>query len=304
MLLTAFAGALCVWSGNDEIVINMEGHGREEISREIDISETIGWFTTQYPVYLHFDNESAINKQIKYVKETLRRIPDKGIGYGVIRYMEKSLAEFSHDCWASFNYLGSFNNTKNGDLANWELNFEGNLDTVGKNNSDGGKLLDVNGWETEFGITFSFDFNTCYFSEEDCNTIISSFTQKINEIVNHCETIKYAHKTASDYGFRKLSQKELEEIIVEYGEEEIEDIYPLSPLQEGLLSHAIRYPNSDEYFVQTAYDILGEIDVDTYIEAWNKAIQDNSILRTAFNWNKSEFSSNCQEKRGTECTRI
>ncbi len=289
LLLTAFAGALCVWSGNDEIVINMEGHGREEISREIDISETIGWFTTQYPVYLHFDNESAINKQIKYVKETLRRIPDKGIGYGVIRYMEKSLAEFSHDCWASFNYLGSFNNTKNGDLANWELNFEGNLDTVGKNNSDGGKLLDVNGWETEFGITFSFDFNTCYFSEEDCNTIISSFTQKINEIVNHCETIKYAHKTASDYGFRKLSQKELEEIIVEYGEEEIEDIYPLSPLQEGLLSHAIRYPNSDEYFVQTAYDILGEIDVDTYIEAWNKAIQDNSILRTAFNWNKSEF---------------
>ena len=289
LLLTAFAGALCQWQGTPEIAINMEGHGREEISDQVDISSTVGWFTTQYPVYLQINGNDPLATQIKSVKEQIRKIPDKGIGYGVLRYLASDPSQIQEDCWVSFNYLGSFHSTKENHAAGWHVEFEGNLDTVSSENHDGGKYLDVNGWETEAGMCFSFDFNTAYLSDEDVKQIAYVFCTQVERITKHCASVQPPVFTASDYGFSQLQQQELEEIVMTYGKEQIEDIYPVSPLQEGFLFHAIRYPKSDEYFVQIAYDIIGEIDRDIYEEAWRQAMRDNSILRTAFDWSKSEL---------------
>ena len=287
LLLTAFAGALCKWMQSGEVVINLEGHGREEISQEIDISDTVGWFTTQYPVQLILNSQDHIRDQIKSIKEQLHRIPDKGIGYGVLRYLSEDSVQLNQDCWVSFNYLGSFHTAEQ--RSEWKMEFEGNLDTVSPKNHDAGKLLDVNGWETEMGMYFSFDFNTQYFSEEDLRMITDAFLSQIETITNHCLSVATPVKTASDYGFSKLSQAELDAVLLEYGEDQIEDLYPVSPLQEGFLFHALRYPESDEYFVQIVYDIVGSVDHGLYKEAWNQAMQENSILRTAFHVQKSEL---------------
>ena len=105
LLLSALGSALYSWSGNDHVVIGLEGHGREEIGQGIDSSRTVGWFTSLYPVQLKSHTDP--DKQLKGVKEGLRGIPDKGLGYGVLKHIEKVKELQGGDPWdVLFNYLG------------------------------------------------------------------------------------------------------------------------------------------------------------------------------------------------------
>ena len=87
VLLTALGKALSQWSGESRIAITLEGHGREEIGEGLDVSRTVGWFTTMYPVVLELEEGQELGEQFIGVKEQLRRIPNKGIGYGVLKYL-------------------------------------------------------------------------------------------------------------------------------------------------------------------------------------------------------------------------
>src|SRR5690606_33459528 len=82
LLLAALGSALCRWSGHKRILIDLEGHGREDLY-DIDLSQTVGWFTSLYPVML--DPSRDLDKRIKCIKENLRRIPNKGLGYGLFK---------------------------------------------------------------------------------------------------------------------------------------------------------------------------------------------------------------------------
>ena len=117
ILLSALAKTLCQWTGNDKAVIEMEGHGREAIGNaneeadKADTSRTVGWFTTHYPVLLEINPNKGEDDLIKTVKEQLRQIPDKGIGYGVLKYLNKedSLLRAKNPDIV-FNYLGQADN--------------------------------------------------------------------------------------------------------------------------------------------------------------------------------------------------
>ena len=87
MLLTALGKALSEWSGERHVAVELEGHGREDIVEGLDISRTVGWFTTMYPVVLELDEGQELGEQLIGVKEQLRSIPNKGIGYGVLKYL-------------------------------------------------------------------------------------------------------------------------------------------------------------------------------------------------------------------------
>jgi len=112
ILLTALAMTIREWSGNENVAINMEGHGRENIMENIDISRTVGWFTSQYPLLLDLQppGDEDVGQWIRNVKETLRRVPNKGIGYGILRYLtsreKKEGIDFKCHPEISFNYLG------------------------------------------------------------------------------------------------------------------------------------------------------------------------------------------------------
>ncbi|KQO05083.1 hypothetical protein ASF12_33015, partial [Paenibacillus sp. Leaf72] len=110
LLLTALAMAVQAWSGMTRVGIMLEGHGRETILTDVDVSRTVGWFTSAYPVVLEMKPEMTLSQQIKRVKETLRAIPDKGVGYGLLRYGSKQVEgeDWSCDPDISFNYLGQF----------------------------------------------------------------------------------------------------------------------------------------------------------------------------------------------------
>jgi amino acid adenylation domain-containing protein/non-ribosomal peptide synthase protein (TIGR01720 family) len=117
VLLTALAQVLSKWLGSAAVSIDLEGHGREELFMDVDISRTVGWFTTVFPVILNVQG-TAVDDAIKTVKKQLRQIPQKGIGYGLLRYLQQD-KELESELQAlpqpeiNFNYLGQFDQTFN-----------------------------------------------------------------------------------------------------------------------------------------------------------------------------------------------
>src|SRR5262249_12293204 len=89
VLLTAVAQAFAEWTGARTLLVNLEGHGREEILENTDLSRTVGWFTTIFPVLLDLAGTSHPGEALKTIKEQLRRIPNRGIGYGLLRYLRE-----------------------------------------------------------------------------------------------------------------------------------------------------------------------------------------------------------------------
>src|SRR4029453_3910609 len=93
------------------LLIDLEGHGREEIVEGVDLSRTVGWFTTIFPVLLQLEPTAALADALKSVKEQLRHLPKRGIGYGVLRYLSQD-TEISEklrtlpQAEVCFNYLG------------------------------------------------------------------------------------------------------------------------------------------------------------------------------------------------------
>ncbi|MFM0286807.1 amino acid adenylation domain-containing protein [Paraburkholderia megapolitana] len=111
VLLTALLLAFGDWTGNASLVVDLEGHGREDIFEGVDTSRTIGWFTSHYPVLLNAGDASVAAEALRNVKEQLRAVPLRGLSYGVARYLGKDLsiaAELAQQPPAPvrFNYLG------------------------------------------------------------------------------------------------------------------------------------------------------------------------------------------------------
>ncbi len=87
MLLTALAQVLSGWTGTPGARVDLEGHGREEIFADVDLTRTVGWFTAVFPVVIDLPENQALGEALKSVKEQLRAIPGRGLGYGLLRYL-------------------------------------------------------------------------------------------------------------------------------------------------------------------------------------------------------------------------
>jgi amino acid adenylation domain-containing protein/non-ribosomal peptide synthase protein (TIGR01720 family) len=118
VVLTAVALAVCRWTGQRGILIEMEGHGREPTLDEIDPSRTVGWFTTLYPVYLDLGGAADPAGALSTVRGALRKIPRNGLGYGVLRYLSDNPPAPLRSLPAaelSFNFFGQMEWADSGD---------------------------------------------------------------------------------------------------------------------------------------------------------------------------------------------
>jgi non-ribosomal peptide synthase protein (TIGR01720 family) len=110
VLLAALVRAFGQWTGSDSLLVDLEGHGREEILEGVDLSRTVGWFTTIFPVLLDRGNSQTTVDALLTVKEQLRIIPNRGIGYGLLRYLnDDGVAKKLRDlpqAEVRLNYLG------------------------------------------------------------------------------------------------------------------------------------------------------------------------------------------------------
>ncbi|WP_299316055.1 condensation domain-containing protein, partial [uncultured Aquimarina sp.] len=279
LLLTALAYGLKDINGNDVQGITLEGHGRESIDPTIDHSGTLGWFTSLFPVKLEL--QDSIKESIRCIKEGLRSIPNKGIGFGA--FASNKSTSYTHQDLVpvSFNYLGQFGIGQ----GDWQIVQEGSGMGMSPTNVDG-NLISINGMVSNGRLSFSI---ATLLGEEKTDQLSDSFKIHLETIIEHCiekldrDGVSY---TPSDFKLVELGQSLLDRLQLEAhtNQDEILHIYPANSLQQGFIYHALSQREDNAYRVQALYDYHQAIDVEKYIRAWEFCIEQYPILRTAFNW--------------------
>jgi iturin family lipopeptide synthetase C len=200
ILLTAFSIAAADWTGAEKVSIHLEGHGREDIIKGIDITRTIGWFTSLYPVLLDMKNRHDLSAVIKNTKETLRRIPRKGIGYGILRYLTKKEhkqgMEFHSNPGIGFNYLGQFDEDTNNELFQAADFSPGNSISL---NSEQSYTLYIIGMISGGKLRMSVRYVTGEYREEEIQEFVNGFKKNLQEIIEHCVGKEETELTISDF---------------------------------------------------------------------------------------------------------
>ncbi|MEW9701791.1 amino acid adenylation domain-containing protein, partial [Paenibacillus sp. SI8] len=283
LLLTALGTALHEWTGMERIAVNMEGHGREDILTDVDITRTVGWFTSQYPVVLEIGLDQEMSHRIKSVKEELRGIPQKGIGYGILRYLSepRECEELHAKAEIGFNYLGQFDQ----DLASSAMQFSHY--PVGSSVSGNAKrpfTLDLNGMIARRALTLTISYSIKQYRSETIERLAGLLQESLRKVVAHCVSRENAELTPSDVNLKGLTVEELDRLVMlnrPFGE--MEDIYPLSPMQKGMLFDTLMNPQSGAYFEQASFDLLGRFQVEAFEQSMQALIGRHPILRTNFN---------------------
>ncbi len=294
LLLTALALSLTNWSKTSNIVIGLEGHGRVELFDTIDLSKTVGWFTTLYPVLLE-NISNDVEATLVQTKENLRAVPDSGIGYGLLRYLnsdENVRANLVTDVeQIIFNYLGQIDNT-NQEEGLFKFAAEDKGNEVNSNNHDSTKLT-INGAVVNGALTFGWSYDSNKYKEESIKKLAIDFNDNLINLVNILSDKKEVTLSPSDYGLTNLvTYDELKSFHQLPHPYPIEDVYRLSPLQEGMLFHSLLNQKSNAYLSQISFDIIGDFNRDYFEKAWQFIIDKHSVFRTAFFSN--EMSSNIQ----------
>jgi amino acid adenylation domain-containing protein/non-ribosomal peptide synthase protein (TIGR01720 family) len=278
LLLTALGRALCAWAGHGQVLVDLEGHGREDLFEHIDLSRTVGWFTTLFPVAL--DPLGEAGEAIKRVKESLRRIPDKGLGHGVLRHLGNTAQQQAlralPQAQVVFNYLGQFD-AGSDERAQWVLAQEPSGAPV----HPGAPLTHefaVNGQVYEGVLTLRVSYSQARHERSAVAGWVQRFQQELEALVAHC-TSGAQGVTPSDFPLARIGPQQLDALPVPVAN--LVDLYPLSPMQAGMLFHSLYAPGGSAYLNQLRVDIDG-LDVARFKAAWRAVLERHEVLRTGF----------------------
>ncbi|MET0399627.1 MAG: amino acid adenylation domain-containing protein, partial [Longimicrobiaceae bacterium] len=285
VLLCALASALARWTGRRRMRVDLEGHGREEgVVGGVDLSRTVGWFTTLYPVVLELPESGGRGAALKAVKEQLRAVPNRGIGYGLLRYLRAggTGAELAAapEAEVSFNYLGQFDQAVSRDTF-----FRFAPEAAGAavdRHSPARHRLDVSGSVQDGCLEMRIGYSGAVHQRETMERLAEGYAEELRALVAHCTSGEAGGYTPSDFPLAGLDQAALDALVG--SGRGVDDVYPLSPLQEGMLFHSLYAPGSGVYVGQFGYVLEGPLDADALERAWQGAVARHEALRAGFAW--------------------
>ncbi|HET9958013.1 MAG TPA: amino acid adenylation domain-containing protein, partial [Polyangiaceae bacterium] len=321
LLLCALGRALASRTGQSRVWVEVESHGRAgasglepsgtgkagvatsetehdvaPVADTMDLSRSVGWYTSFYPVCLPVGARDVVAQTasdprelnpiaelgncIGRVKDALRSVPWNGANFGPLRYLTdgevaQRMAVLPRP-WVTFNYLGQFD----GSFAQ-ELPFVPAQERAGARVDPSAELdnwLVVNGQVFDGRLEFGFSFADCAFDRASIEAIAGAFQAELERIVSHCAAGASAI-SASDFPLARLTASELDELALD--PENVEDIYPLSPMQEGLMFHTLLEPERGTYVNQLEVELSG-LDVPRFQLAWDEVVARHAALRTGF----------------------
>ncbi|WP_448651634.1 amino acid adenylation domain-containing protein [Pseudomonas fluorescens] len=284
LLLTALARVIVRWTGDASMLIRLEGHGREDLFDEIDLTRTVGWFTSLYPLQLAPTDSLA--GSLKQIKEQLRAVPDKGLGFGALRYLGNAEAQQALGALPrpriTFNYLGQFDGSfeggeqdglfaPSGDASGAEQSLDAPL----------GNWLEINGQVYGGELKLNWSFSQEMFAQATVQQLADDYALELKALIEHCCAAAHQGVTPSDFPLARLSQRQLDALPLSVAE--VEDLYPLSPMQQGMLFQSLYGEGSGDYINQMRIDVDG-LDVPRFRQAWQAAVDRHEILRSGFLW--------------------
>ncbi len=311
VLLTALALTLCRWSRNSAVLVDLDRHGREAPFDGVNVSRTVGWFTSVFPMLLTVDPDADLGTTLKSVKEQLREVPYNGLHYGLLRYLacndetetgspdgvERDPGEAGAHirdvpglrCASSklrqlpasqvlFNYLGQLDQTfaeaplftladeyvRTGCDLQWARPYELAIN------------VDVYASELRVEWNYSGERYRC----ETIRRLAEDYLETMRALIGHCLSAGAGGYTPSDFPLAGLAQAELDKLFG--GQRGIEDVYPVTAVQTGMLFHSRYAPEAGLYVQQIGCILDGQLDRDAFVRAWQAVIDKHPVLRTAF----------------------
>jgi amino acid adenylation domain-containing protein/non-ribosomal peptide synthase protein (TIGR01720 family) len=220
ILLTALIIAFNKWSKGNKLLIDLEGHGREQLSEDTDLSGTTGWFTAIYPVMLNTFTTNSTNEEIsetiKTIKENIRQIPDKGFGFGILKYLssDKSIKEklcSMPEREIIFNYLGQFNESI-AQGSDWKTGKQSLL--LSQTQSDKrDHLIEINCLINDNKLKMDFVYSTNFHKKQTMKLFSELYKESLNSIIDHCTSEEAGGVTPSDFSSSGLNQQELDNLL-------------------------------------------------------------------------------------------
>ena len=283
VLLTALAQALAGWTGERRHLVELEGHGREELFEDVDLSRTVGWFTSVVPVLLE-PAASSPGAALRAVRDGLRQMPNRGLGHGLLRYLgrEETVRELRALPRAQviFNYLGQLDATAaSSPLFNVAREPSGSTVSTRGTRSH---LLEVNGLVIEERLRLSWTYSENVHEQATIAALAQGFLAALRTLIAQRATPDALRYTPADFPLAHVEQATLDRLLPPGLP--IEEVYPLSPMQQGMLFHAIVGAASGEYFQQLGWTFHSPMDLPRFRRAWEAVVDRHPILRTAFFW--------------------
>ncbi|MFE3290101.1 amino acid adenylation domain-containing protein [Rhodococcus sp. NPDC059234] len=283
VLLTALSAALTSWGGNDSVVVDLEGHGREEeaAGRPVDLGRTVGWFTSLYPVRLDTGrldprDPAALASALKAVKEQLRAVPGNGIGYGALRYLTDTGADLglAADPQVLLNYLGR---VTAGAGADWlpetmtgaadpdaPMRHAIEIDAVAEDGPAGPTLRTTVTWAP--GVL----------GRDRVEALTREWTAALTALAGAAHL---GGATPSDFPSVRLAQSDVHQL--ETAVPELADVLAMTPLQEGIYFHsAFEDQRPDPYVVQQIIELTGPAEPAALATALQTLVDRHAALRT------------------------
>ncbi|HEX2235927.1 MAG TPA: condensation domain-containing protein, partial [Actinomycetota bacterium] len=181
VLLAALARAVSSWTGSESVTVDLEGHGREDLFDDVDLTRTVGWFTSLFPVALRADAAEPAGL-LKAVKEQLRALPRRGIGYGVLAYLRAD-ARLADPAQLSFNYLGRVG----GDATT--ARFSPAPGATGPEHASSGARVhrvEVNGSVSGGSLHMTWTYSRNRHERATIEKVADDFVSGLRELVAHC----------------------------------------------------------------------------------------------------------------------
>ncbi|KQU49397.1 non-ribosomal peptide synthetase [Rhodococcus sp. Leaf278] len=295
VLLTALA--LAVWSERpSSFLVSVESHGRdEELVPGADLSRTVGWFTSAHPVRLSLDGidverilagHVSASDAVKRVKEQIRAIPGAGAGFGLLRYLNDDTSSVLAQCNSpqiNVNYLGRIATDIPDALRGRGWIPDATMD-IGSGSGDrlpATVALDINAVVVDGHLQATFAFPRGVLDHPEVERLADRWTSALALLAAHASAPDAGGLTPSDVPLVNVDQNQIDRWESTYGE--LADIWPLAPLQHGLLFHSeLTRGHVDVYTAQLVFELGGDIDGARLQRAARRLLARHDSLRTAF----------------------
>jgi amino acid adenylation domain-containing protein/non-ribosomal peptide synthase protein (TIGR01720 family) len=215
VVLAALGHALSAWSGHGSVLVDVEGHGREEIPAALDVSRTCGWFTLLVPTLLECEPGADAGTALKTTKEQLRAIPHRGLSYGTLRHgadaqRRARLAELPQ-AEVSFNYFGEVGGGEEA-AGPWRQAPE---DRGPLRHSDAlrNHLIDVTGLVVDGTLCVEWSYTPNRHEHASIERLADLFLEQLTAFAEHCAAPEAGGLTPSDFPHARLSQEALDALL-------------------------------------------------------------------------------------------
>ncbi|MEU5211497.1 non-ribosomal peptide synthase/polyketide synthase [Streptomyces sp. NPDC020742] len=284
VLLSALGRTLSRWSGRDTVLVGVEGHGREDLFEDLDLSRTVGWFTAEFPLALTVGPDAGWRETLRSVKEQLRAVPLHGLSYGALRHLAPSAAlPEAPRPLIGFNYHGQWD-VAAGDRPAQDGLYRAALPPAGRDadpDEERSYLLEVTGVVQDGRLELGWTYPPAVYDESTVRRLAQDTVAALEDLVAHCAAPGAGGRTPSDFPLAGLDQRQVD--LLAGDGREVADIHPLTPLQAGMLFHGL-VDEAGAYCDRTAVRIAGIADPRAFAAAWQRVADHTPALRSSVHW--------------------